>query len=394
VVQSENEGGDTEKEVSTRTPSENTEILPENVPMEEPAELNIEREDMQEESSTLRDDSSHPVLNDKIEVIEISDQSPPTEFQPCIIEEEIPPSEKGKKISSSKFISSLPKWRTRAFVVAQATKMQKVELVIPILHPRSLVVTQEPVGEQQQRKVATAPQEPVDNPNINVVDTQGPVVRWKRTNKTSKEASKKANEKENQLEELIYENELLKQEVSKLRADLEEMRKSKAGYCTLGTLANVASTFENMGDEIEEGPHEYMCPECANIFKGDGYKVILQEEQVLVNGKEQLVEIPLETTKEIQSIKNWKPKDTTVTQEPVVPIMENTQLFDGETQEPPSVDKEIQTETPTSIVDEAIQTEDLLEFVDQAVQTEDLLEVMDNDMKTNLNLILKMLFFC
>jgi hypothetical protein len=109
----------------------------------------------------------------------------------------------------------------------------------------------------------------------------------------------------------------------------------------LGTLANVASTFENMGDEIEEGPHEYMCPKIANIFKGDGYKVILQEEQVLVNGKEQLVEIPPETAKEIQPIKNWKPKDTTVTQEPVVPIMEITQLFDGETQEPPSVDKEI-----------------------------------------------------
>ena len=98
---------------------------------------------------------------------------------------------------------------------------------------------------------------------------------------------------------MIYENELLKQELSKLWAYLEEMRKSKTRYCTLGTLANVASTFENMGDEIEEGPNEYMCPKCANIFKGDGYKVILQEEQVPVNGKEQLVQIPPETTKEI-----------------------------------------------------------------------------------------------
>jgi hypothetical protein len=47
VFQLENEGGDTEKEVSTRTPSKNTEILPENVPIEEPVELNIEREEMQ-----------------------------------------------------------------------------------------------------------------------------------------------------------------------------------------------------------------------------------------------------------------------------------------------------------------------------------------------------------
>ena len=166
---------------------------------------------------------------------------------------------------------------------------------------------------------------------------------------------------------MIYENELLKQEVSKLQADLEEMRKSKEGYCTLGTLENVASTFENMGDEIEEGPHEYMCLECSKIFKGVGYKVILQEEQVHINGKEQLAKIPPETTKKIQSVKNWKPKDTTVTQELVVPIMENTQFFYLETQEPPSVDKAIQTETPTSIVDEAIKTKDLLEFVDRDV---------------------------
>jgi hypothetical protein len=57
--------------------------------------------------------------------------------------------------------------------------MQKVELVIPILHPHSLVVTKEPVGEQQQRNVATTPQEPIENPNINVVDTQGSIVRCK-----------------------------------------------------------------------------------------------------------------------------------------------------------------------------------------------------------------------
>jgi hypothetical protein len=77
------------------------------------------------------------------------------------------------------------------------------------------------------------------------------------------------------------------------------MRKSKEEYCTLGTLENVASTFENMGVEIEEGPHEDMCPQCENIFKGDIYKVILQEEQVPINGKKKLVEIPSQTTKEI-----------------------------------------------------------------------------------------------
>jgi hypothetical protein len=52
-----------------------------------------------------------------------------------------------------------------------------------------------------------------------------------------------------------------------------------------------------MGDEIEEGPHEYMCPERDSIFKWDGYKFILQEEQIHVNVKERLVEIPPETTK-------------------------------------------------------------------------------------------------
>jgi hypothetical protein len=64
---------------------------------------------MQEESYGVHDDSSHLVLRYKIEVIEISEQIPPTEFQPCIIEEEIPPLEKGNKIYSSKFISILPK---------------------------------------------------------------------------------------------------------------------------------------------------------------------------------------------------------------------------------------------------------------------------------------------
>ena len=49
VVQSENEGGNTEKEVSTRTPSENIEILLENVPMEELAKHNIEQEEIHEE---------------------------------------------------------------------------------------------------------------------------------------------------------------------------------------------------------------------------------------------------------------------------------------------------------------------------------------------------------
>jgi hypothetical protein len=47
--------------------------------------------------------------------------------------------------------------------------------------------------------------------------------------------------------------------------------------------------------------------------------------------------------------------------------MENTQIFYLETQEPPSVDKSIYTETLASIVDKAIQTKDLLEFFYQAV---------------------------
>ena len=109
--------------MSIRTPSGNTEILPENVPMEELVELNIEWEDMHEESSTLHDDSPHPVLSDKIKFIEISEQSAPIEFHPWIVEEEISPSEKGKKISSSKFISSLPKWRTKSSITAQVEKM-------------------------------------------------------------------------------------------------------------------------------------------------------------------------------------------------------------------------------------------------------------------------------
>jgi hypothetical protein len=69
--------------------------------------------------------------------------------------------------------------RTRASVAVEAAKMNKVELVISILYPRSLVVTQEPVGEQQQRKDATAPEELVENPNINVAEKQGPIIRWK-----------------------------------------------------------------------------------------------------------------------------------------------------------------------------------------------------------------------
>ena len=108
-----------------------------------------------------------------------------------------------------------------------------VIIEIPILRPRSPAETQEPVGNLPME--ATITQEPVEG--------------------------------QPHLENFMYENELLNENVRVLREELEKWKEVSKNKATkiLETLVEAANRFENPLSILEK--EELLCPECGNLFK-------------------------------------------------------------------------------------------------------------------------------
>ena len=85
-------------------------------------------------------------------------------------------------------------------------------------------------------------------------------------------------EEEPQIEELMFENRLLKEEVQTLRRELEDWKEScrKQGERKLHTLVEAADQLEGP-NSIELGNEEerVVCPTCGEIFKESGYKIAI-----------------------------------------------------------------------------------------------------------------------
>ena len=75
------------------------------------------------------------------------------------------------------------------------------------------------------------------------------------------------------LENFLYENELLKEDVRVLREELEKWKEVSKNKATkiLETLVEAANRFENPLSILEK--EELLCPKCGDLFKLSGYKV-------------------------------------------------------------------------------------------------------------------------
>ena len=75
------------------------------------------------------------------------------------------------------------------------------------------------------------------------------------------------------LENFLYENEFLKEDVRVLREELEKWKEESKNKATkiLETLVEAANWFENPLSILEK--EELLCHECGDLFKLSGYKV-------------------------------------------------------------------------------------------------------------------------
>ena len=114
---------------------------------------------------------------------------------------------------------------------------------IPILRPRLLTETKEPGGNIPME--STDPQEPTE--------FQPP------------------------LENLLYEHELLRDDLQALREELHRWKEASKKRVTRG-LETLVEVVDQLGNphSISES-EELLCPECGELFKFSGYKVRRQK---------------------------------------------------------------------------------------------------------------------
>jgi hypothetical protein len=231
---------------------------------DEATEMKIVKDDngeKEEESSALRDDSSKNLPHK--ETIQIPENPCTDDLQSYIVIEEEPKPSTRRKRKSAAFVSTFPRRRTRAAVVAEATRLKTINIEIPILHPLSplcpnsdtVTITQEPINSPtKENDVVTVTQEPVNNIGMeendaNVGHKTTSANTQEPTTKNEEEGQRQKQEDGSQIATLVAENEMLREEIRHLQLELEAVKRAKIEACTLSVLSRDVEVVGKSKDE-------------------------------------------------------------------------------------------------------------------------------------------------